>query len=164
LKAYLKQVDLIQSAARKRRTDYRRRSSLKSLVCLPFAAALLVAGSASAHHSAAMFDSSKLVVLRGTVTSFSYLNPHSWISVQAAPEGSSEAAKRWDVEATSPSSLARIGVEKDTLKPGEKLTIAIRPLRDGRPGGSMVLFVTADGKRYGADPAAVGLDVAKLKP
>lgn len=136
---------------------------MRLFACLSFTAAML-AGTASAHHSAAMFDSSKLLVLRGSVTEFSYLNPHSWISVQAAPEDGSEAAKRWDVEATSPSSLARIGVEKETLKPGEKITIAIRPLRDGRPGGSMVFFVTADGKRYGADPAAVGLDVTKLKP
>ena len=136
---------------------------MKAFVGLFSAAALLLAVPASAHHSAAMFDSSKLVVLRGSVISFSYLNPHSWISVQAAPEGSTEA-KRWDVEATSPSSLQRIGVSKDTLKPGEKVTIAIRPLRDGRNAGSMVFFVTPDGKSYGADPSAVGLDVAKLKP
>jgi len=136
---------------------------VKLPVCLLSAAALLLAAPASAHHSAAMFDASKLVVLRGTVISFSYLNPHSWISVQGAPEGSTEA-KRWDVEATSPSALSRIGVEKETLKPGEKITIAIRPLRDGRAAGSMVFFVTPDGKSYGADPKAVGLDLAKLKP
>lgn len=138
---------------------------MKRYACLSLAlAAVALAAPATAHHSAAMFDSSKLVVLRGEVVSFSYLNPHSWISLKGAPEGSTEAAKRWDVEATSPSSLARIGVQKDTLKPGEKVTMAIRPLRDGRPAGSMVLFVTADGKRYGADPQAVGLDLAKLKP
>jgi hypothetical protein len=132
--------------------------------CLSLIAAAALAAPAAAHHSAAMFDSSKLVVLRGSIISFSYLNPHSWISVQGAPEGTAEAAKRWDVEATSPSSLARIGVQKETLKPGENVTIAIRPLRDGRAGGSMVFFVTPDGKSYGADPKAVGLDVAKLKP
>lgn len=137
---------------------------MRAIAYLPLAAALAIAAPVSAHHSAAMFDSSKLVVLKGSVTEFSYLNPHSWISVQAAPEGVSEAPKRWDVEATSPSSLSRIGVEKETLKPGDKIVIAIRPLRDGRSAGSMVFFVTADGKRYGADPAAVGLDVAKLKP
>ena len=127
------------------------------------AAALLAVSPASAHHSAAMFDATKLVVLRGAVVSFSYLNPHSWISVQGAPEGSTEV-KRWDVEATSPSTLGRIGVTKDTLKPGDKITIAIRPLRDGRNAGSMVLFVLADGKSYGAEPSAVGLNVADLKP
>jgi hypothetical protein len=135
---------------------------LKSFPRLLLAGALL-STPASAHHSAAMFDASKLVVLRGTVVSFSYLNPHSWISVQAAPEGSAEV-KRWDVEATSPTALARIGVTKETLKPGEKLTIAIRPLRDGRAAGSMVFFVLPDGKSYGADPGALGLDIAKLRP
>ena len=147
--------------------DTARRQSKERCVKLPVrllcAGALLMAAPASAHHSAAMFDASKLIVLRGAVLSFSYLNPHSWISIQGAPEGSTEV-KRWDVEATSPNTLARIGVTKETLKPGEKVTIAIRPLRDGRNAGSMVFFVTPDGKSYGADPSAVGLDVVKLKP
>lgn len=127
------------------------------------AAALLAAVPAAAHHSAAMFDGSKLVILRGTVTTFTYLNPHSWISIQGAPEGSAEV-KRWDVEATSPTALRRIGVEKETLKSGDKVTIGIRPLRDGRAAGALVFFVTPDGKSYGADPKALGLDVDRLKP
>lgn len=122
-----------------------------------------VLGGALAHHSYAMFDNTKLVVLKGTLLSFSYVNPHSFISVVGAPDEAA-APVRWDVEATSPLALSAIGIKADTLKPGEKLTIALRPLRDGRLGGSMVFVITPDGATHGANPANLGLDPAKLKP
>ena len=125
--------------------------------------AALAAGGAFAHHSYAMFDNTKLVVLRGTLVSFSYVNPHSWISVMGAPDDKT-APVRWDVEATSPLTLSAQGIKADTLKPGDKVTVALRPLRDGRLGGSLVFVITPDGVSHGAKPADLGLDVAKLKP
>jgi hypothetical protein len=127
------------------------------------AAGGLASGPASAHHSYAMFDNTKLVVLHGTVLAFSYVNPHSWISVTGSPDDKTPAM-RWDVEATSPLSLANQGIKADSIKPGDKLTVALRPLRDGRYGGSMVFIVTPDGVLHGANPANLGYDVAKLKP
>ena len=136
---------------------------MKRLLALLVASAVLAAAPAWAHHSAAMFDGTKLVLLRGTVVSFTYLNPHSWIAIEGSPEGTRQP-ERWDIEATAPQSLARIGITATTLKPGERVTVAIRPLRDGRRAGSLVFFVLADGKAYGADPKDLGLDVAQLKP
>jgi hypothetical protein len=130
---------------------------------LALAAGALAAGPALAHHSYAMFDNTKLVVLKGTLLSFSYVNPHSFISVVGSPDEAT-APVRWDVEATSPSALAAVGIKSDTLKPGEKLTVALRPLRDGRLGGAMVFVITPDGVAHGANPANLGLDAAKLKP
>jgi hypothetical protein len=123
----------------------------------------LVCGPASAHHSFAMFDSTKVTVIKGAILSWTYMNPHSWLSVVGVTEGG-ESPKRWDVEATSPSALARIGVLTGTLKPGDKVTVGIHPLRDGSPGGSWVFVVAGDGKVYGAQPSAFGLDADKLKP
>ena len=123
----------------------------------------MVAGQASAHHSTAMFDSNKLVIVRGTLISFTNMNPHAWISVLGSVEGRTDA-ERWDVEATAPSSLARDGISPDTIKAGDKLTVALRPLRDGRRGGAMVFVVTSDGVAHGADPKDLGLDLAALKP
>ncbi len=130
---------------------------------LAAALALMAVAPAGAHHSAAMFDHSKLVLLEGTIISFSYVNPHSWISVRAAVDGKGEPA-RWDIEATSPSQLMRIGIQKDTLKPGDKVTIGSRPLRDGRTGGSLVFIVNAEGQVFGARPEELGLDPAALTP
>jgi hypothetical protein len=106
---------------------------------------------------------SKLQLLRGMIVSMSYVNPHSWISVMGRRDTDPDAA-RWDVEATSPAQLASIGIQRATLKPGEKVTVGIRPLRDGRRGGSFVFVIAADGTRYGADPAALGLKPDELRP
>jgi hypothetical protein len=110
-----------------------------------------------------MFDASKVTVIKGTILSWTYMNPHSWLSVVGAADGG-ESPKRWDVEATSPSALARIGVMKGTLNPGDKVVVGIHPLRDSSPGGSWVFVVTTDGKVYGAQPSAFGLNLTTLKP
>jgi hypothetical protein len=136
---------------------------LKKLSLAFAAIAAMTGGLAAAHHSFAMFDAQKVVLLRGTLIKFSYLNPHSWISVLGTIEGS-DSPMRWDIEATSPSSLLQIGIHADTLKPGDKLTIAFHPLRDGRAGGSLVFVVTPDGDVHGAKPADLGFDPATLKP
>ena len=126
-------------------------------------AALAAASPASAHHSVAMFDQGRLTILKGVVKSFSFVNPHSWISIVGSTDGAGEAV-RWDVEATSPSTLARLGLTGDALKPGDRVTVAIRPLLDGRHGGSMVFVIGQDGKRYGADPQDLGLSQRALTP
>ncbi len=123
----------------------------------------LAGGAAWAHHSFAMFDATKVTVIKGTILSWTYMNPHSWLSVVGVADGA-ESPKRWDVEATSPSSLARIGVLKGTLNPGDKVVVGIHPLRDNSAGGSWVFVVTTDGKVYGAQPSAFGLNLATLKP
>lgn len=110
-----------------------------------------------------MFDQQKVDLMRGTLLKFTYLNPHSWLSVVGTVDNGS-ATERWDIEATSPSQLAQIGIHADTIKPGDKVTVAFHPLRDGRHGGSLVFVVTPDGVAHGAKPQALGFDLAKLKP
>jgi hypothetical protein len=131
---------------------------IRIALALPmFAVALL------AHHSSAMFDGTKLVVLKGTMLSFTNMNPHGWISVQAKVNGAGKS-ERWDIEATSPGQLAGIGIKSDTLKQGDKVTVGIRPLRDGRRAGSMVFVITSDAVVHGAKLSDLGLDLDSLKP
>jgi len=136
---------------------------VKKLIVRVAAMAACVVGSAHAHHSFAMFDGQKLVILRGSIVSFSSMNPHAWISVDAKVDGKGKS-ERWDIESTAPAILAGMGISPKTLKAGDKVTIGIRPLRDGRNGGSMVFVVTPDGLPHGAKPEDLGLDVATLKP
>jgi len=136
---------------------------MKLLRPLLLAAAMLPLAHATAHHSAAMFDHSALLILKGVLQSISYLNPHSWISIEGSPAGTAEVT-RWDIEATSPSTLANIGLTAEAVHAGDRVTVGIRPLRDGRHGGSMVFVIGADGKSYGANPEALGLRVEDLKP
>lgn len=95
--------------------------------------AMSTAGSLFAHHSFAMFDQSKSVELRGTVRSFRWTNPHVFIQLLVGSEGSGQ--EEWSIEMTSPEHLARVGWKPGTLKPGDKVTLTIHPMRDGVKGG-----------------------------
>jgi hypothetical protein len=110
----------------------------------------MVAAAASpawAHHSFAMFDRSKQVSLVGTVKSFQYTNPHSWIQlVVMTPAGN---ADEWTIEALSPNVLSRDGWKKNSLVPGQKVTVLISPLRDGTHGGNLISVTLPDGVTLG---------------
>jgi hypothetical protein len=104
-----------------------------------------VAGvSVSAHHSFAPFDLSTEKTITGTVSKFEWTNPHSWIWVDVPNEKGGVDA--WAVEGMSPNYLARRGWTKSTMKPGEKVTISVRPLKNGQTGGMFVRATLADGR------------------
>jgi len=122
------------------------------------AAALAIALPAIAHHSTAMFDFTKTVELKGTIKDFAWTNPHTWTKVDV--EGGT-AVVEYGLEGMSPNYLARNGWSKRTLKTGDKVTLQVHPLKDGRPGGFMVSAKLPDGtvvynlpRRPDADPAA----------
>jgi hypothetical protein len=99
--------------------------------------ALTISVPALAHHSFAMFDQRKVMTLNGTVHEFQWTNPHSWIELDV-PQGG--APQRWSIELNSPNNLKRQGWKRDSLKPGDKVTVRIAPLRSGEHGG---LFLDA---------------------
>jgi hypothetical protein len=121
------------------------------------AAAMLMASSASAHHSHAMFDTDKQVTLVGTVKEFDWNNPHCWIQLLVSDPNQADAVPvEWGVEMGAPIQLIRHGWKPSSLKPGDKITVVINPLRDGRPGGQIVSAIGPDGKPIGAVPEANG--------
>ena len=115
---------------------------LKQLI--PVVAVLIAAWSqAGAHHSTAMFDATKEVVLNGTIKEFQYTNPHSWIQIMVPGPGGREV--EWSIETSAPIVLLRAGIRPTALRPGEKVTLRARPLKDGAPGGSLIDVKKADG-------------------
>jgi hypothetical protein len=109
-------------------------------------------GAALAHHSGAMFDSSKEVSLAGTVKEFQYTNPHSWLVVNV-PDARGKVTE-WSFEAEGPSTLLRAGIKKSSLTPGDKVTVKGHPLKDGRPGAGLVSVTKADGTMLNPRPGA----------
>jgi hypothetical protein len=114
-------------------------------VLLIATAALLAAGSAIAHHSFAMFDRDKEVTLNGTVSEFQWTNPHAFIEIDVADAAGGKVEK-WSVEMNSPNNLTRQGWKSTMLKPGDKVSVTLNPLRDGKKGGLFVAIVFPDGK------------------
>lgn len=113
------------------------------------ALALLYSAPAYVHHSGAMFDLTKEVDVSGTVLEFHWSNPHANFKISAVnPTGDAEV---WAVEMNSPNNLVREGWKRTTLKPGDKVTVTVRPLRDGKPGGQYVRIKLADGTVLGGE-------------
>jgi len=115
------------------------------LAAIALTGALMAAvAPAGAHHSFAMFDFTKEVTLTGTIAKFDWTNPHTfvWIDVVNS-EGKTET---WAAEGQSPNFLGRRGWSKDTVKPGDKVTLVLNPLRDGRSGGMFRNMTLPDGK------------------
>jgi len=126
-----------------------RRFSIAAFSTTVMACLMVVVGPAAAHHSGAMFDAARKVDVTGTIIDFNWSNPHANFKVNVAkPDGSSEV---WAVEMNSPNNLVRDGWKRSTLKPGDKVTVTVRPLRDGTPGGQYVSILLADGKVLGGE-------------
>ena len=74
-----------------------------------------------AHHGAAAYDTSKLTTLKGTVTEYKFINPHVEISI--AVKNEKGKVETWIAEANSPNVLSRRGWSRDTMKPGDEVTL-----------------------------------------
>lgn len=110
---------------------------------------LIMAASAAAHHSFAMFDQSKETSLTGTVKSFQWTSPHCWIQLLVPIPGKANISEEWAIEMGNPGALYRVGWRPGSLKEGDKITVAIHPLRDGKKGGSFVSAIDAKGQHIG---------------
>ena len=110
-------------------------------------AALLVVGTAFAHHSPIVFDRTKQVTLTGVVTEFRWGNPHSWIHLDVA--GADGKVANWGIEMDPASHLAREGWKSTTLKVGDKVSVTVFPLRNDEKGGQYISVKLPDGSSLG---------------
>jgi hypothetical protein len=108
-----------------------------------FVLGLWIAVPAYAHHSMTGFDRQKTVTLTGTIKGFGWVNPHSWIEMEVP--NAKGGVDTWNVEMTAPGVLAKAGWKSNTLKPGDKVSIAVHPLITGEPGGLFVSVTLANG-------------------
>lgn len=114
------------------------------------AAVTLTTAPAMAHHSFAMFDNQKTVVLDGTVKSFQWTNPHSWVQLVVKDPATGKEIE-WSIEGGAPAGLGRQGWKGTSLKPGDRAEITIHPLKNGSNGGSLV-NASVGGVKVGSTP------------
>lgn len=109
---------------------------------------LFTSGTASAHHSRAMFDVSRNITYRGVVKEYRWQNPHSHIVIEVKA-GAKDASTvgTWTVEASAIDLMTTRGWTPKTYKPGDPITVVVHPNRTA--GNPVLLFyaIQADGKR-----------------
>jgi hypothetical protein len=120
----------------------------KKLMMVVASIAAIAAGTLAvhAHHSfSAEFDGTKQVTLEGTVFMMEFVNPHSWLHIDAKlPDGTVE---RWKIEGGSPNVMFRLGWTRDTLPIGTKVKVTGNPSKDGAKRMSSRNIQFPDGKK-----------------
>ena len=108
-----------------------------------------------AHHSfAAEFDEKKPITLRGTVTEWELINPHSWIHIDV--KGADGKVTSWMVEGGSPNALLRLGFSRNSLPPGTELVLDGFQAKDGANRAVGVKLTLGDGRKLFLGGSAPG--------
>ena len=126
---------------------------------------LLVASRpAAAHHGAAAFenDPAKRLVLKGTVAEWIWANPHTFLQFDV--KGEDGQLVRWVVEASNPPDMQNRGWTKRSFKAGDAVTVTVRPVKSGRPVGSIIQVQLADGEVLSAVGGNGGNEAAPARP
>jgi hypothetical protein len=123
--------------------------NVKPLVLLAFAAGLLLVSAPIfapifAHHGAASYDSKKLTTLKGTVTEFRFMNPHTEILFDVTDAAGN--VQKWVAEANSIAALSRDGWTKNTVKPGDQIAITGNLAKNGSHTTRLSKILLPNGK------------------
>ena len=95
------------------------------------ATSLLISAPAFAHHSMSMYDRGQDTTFKAIITEFNWANPHSQIIFTVTDEHGN--IQKWVAEGPGPNRLANHGWSKDSLKPGDQVTIVGNRNKDGSP-------------------------------
>ena len=127
----------------------------RRIVCMSGLLSALVLASARpalAHHSFAMFDHTRSLTLKGSVTKFQWTNPHAYIELDVADADGS--TKHFTIECTSINILSRQGWRSNILKAGDQVTAVVSPLLSGQSGGLLLEMTLPNGEKR--DPGVPG--------
>ena len=108
-------------------------------IALAAAAAALLSIPAWAHHSHSNYNTDEFITLSGTITEVAWTNPHVWVYMEVA--NAQGRPHMWALEGGSPTALMRGGWQRDSMKPGDKVSVRCHRLRDGSEG-CLLGFVT----------------------
>jgi hypothetical protein len=120
-----------------------------------------------AHHGTAVFDTDKVLTMKGNVTEWDWSNPHCLLQFDIKSEGGQVV--HWIAETQNPAEMVSLGWGKLSFKPGDEVTVSLMPVKNGRPYGRIKLIVLPDGKTFvttkeGVTPKGLGDSSGGSKP
>ena len=125
--------------------------SHRNIVCVALAA-MLLAGSAWAHHNmSALFDFNDRVTVSGTLSKIDWRNPHIELVVDTK---SGEQVQTWSLEGPPPSFFRARDINKSDIEAalGKPVTAEASRARDGSRSGLLRVMTLPDGKVVSACP------------
>ena len=106
----------------------------KLAACIVMIAGLsLICAPVSAHHGNSAYDEVHQIDVTGTVTEFVWSNPHCQIYMDVKDDHGK--VTNWAIESQSPGILRRNSWTRDSLKPGDQITVTLAPAKNGAPVG-----------------------------
>ena len=120
------------------------RIKMKMAMCLVLLGLLPVSPIYAHHGSHVSYDMEKPRVLKGTVTEFVWSNPHSQIYFDVKDEKGD--AVNWGAETANPSALAKSGWTRNSLKPGDEITVTVWPSKAHTPRGFLLKIEFPNGE------------------
>jgi len=117
---------------------------------------LLMSAALVAHHAeSAQFDNANPVEVKGVVKKVEWMNPHIWFYVDVTDD--TGKVTTWGFSGGPPGMLARRGFTKDTLKPGDVVTVQGARAKDGSNNASGRRLLFADGRAVFPNAAEVAV-------
>jgi hypothetical protein len=114
-------------------------------VLIAAAGMLLVSVPLVAHHGAAALDTGKEITLKGTVTEWTWSNPHCFLKFDAKDD--TGTVRNWAVETQNPTTMTERGWARKSFKAGDVVTATIEPVKNGQPIGRILNVVLANGQK-----------------
>jgi hypothetical protein len=114
------------------------------LLCVVAVGLLMISVPLFAHHGAAVYDTSKKLTVKGTVTEWFWANPHCFLKFDAKDDNGE--AVHWVIESAGTASVANQGWSKAMFKRGDEVVVDVTPYKTqsgstmlGRFGGRIVI-------------------------
>jgi hypothetical protein len=110
------------------------------------------------HHSHGNYNTDTFVDLQGVVKELHLVVPHSWVYLEV--KDAKGEPQVWALEATSRTGLEKVGVTRDSVKPGDTVKARCHQLRDGTNGCLLGFLKAKDGtiKDWDGNEAAIPSD------
>ena len=98
-----------------------------------------------AHHGNAVYDDTKTITLKGTVTQWVWANPHCILHLNVTDDRGQVVS--WIVETENPTSMFNIGWTKTSFNPGDQVIVTALQVKNGKPIGRIVDALLPSGQK-----------------